>query len=83
VPGAIHIPLPDLAERMADLPDGPLVLHCQGGSRSVIAASLLLAAGRQDVTNMEGGYTAWRRAGLPIATAESDAEGQRESVTPR
>jgi rhodanese-related sulfurtransferase len=81
VPGAMHIPLPDLADRMADLPDGPLVLHCQGGTRSVIAASLLLAAGRQDVTNMDGGYAAWRRAGLPIATAESDAEGERESVT--
>lgn len=81
VPGAMHVPLTELADRMADLPDGPLVLHCQGGSRSVIAASLLLAAGRDDVTNMEGGYAAWRRAGLPIATAESDADGERESVT--
>jgi hydroxyacylglutathione hydrolase len=81
VPGAMHIPLPDLPDRMAELPDGPLILHCQGGSRSVIAASLLLAAGRQDVTNLEGGYTAWRRAGLPVATTESDAGAKRESTT--
>jgi hydroxyacylglutathione hydrolase len=73
VPGALHMPLPELADRMAELPEGPLVLHCQGGSRSVIATSLLLAAGRTDVANMEGGYTAWRREGLPTSTATTDA----------
>ena len=71
VPGALNIPLPELPDRMAELPEGPLVLHCQGGSRSVIAASLLLAAGRADVTNMEGGYSAWSRAGLPTTTDAS------------
>ena len=69
VPGAMLIPLPELPDRMAELPEGPLVLHCQGGSRSVIAASLLLAAGRPDVANMEGGFAAWSRAGLPTTTS--------------
>ena len=80
VPGAMHIPLPELADRMSELPDGPLILHCQGGSRSVIAASLLQAAGRQDVSNMDGGYAAWRRAGLPVTTADVDAPSAQESV---
>lgn len=66
LPGAIHVPLPELADRLNELPPGPLVLHCQGGSRSVIATSLLLAAGRDDVANMDGGYAAWQRAGLPV-----------------
>ena len=64
--GAIHIPLPELADRMQELPtDQPLVLHCQGGSRSMIAASLLQAHGVTDVTNLTGGYGAWVNAGLP------------------
>ena len=64
--GALHIPLPELADRLQELPaDGPLVLHCQGGSRSMIAASLLQAHGISDVTNLTGGYGAWVKAGLP------------------
>ncbi|HTK56170.1 MAG TPA: rhodanese-like domain-containing protein [Gemmatimonadales bacterium] len=64
--GAIHIPLPELADRMKELPtDQPLVLHCQGGGRSMIAASLLQAHGVTDVTNLTGGYGAWVKAGLP------------------
>ncbi len=82
VPGAIHIPLPELPDRMAELPDGPLVLHCQGGSRSVIATSLLHAAGRTDVANMEGGYSAWSRAGLPTTTEADDASGERQQQAP-
>jgi hydroxyacylglutathione hydrolase len=79
VPGALHVPLPELADRIDELPDGPLILHCQGGSRSVIAASVLEAAGRTDVANMEGGYAAWRRAGLPVETAEAEV-ATKESV---
>jgi hydroxyacylglutathione hydrolase len=82
VPGAIHVPLPELADRMADLPEGPLVLHCQGGSRSVIAASLLQAAGRTDITNMDGGFAAWQRAKLPVTTTGSDPHDDRRPGTP-
>ena len=66
IPGAKHIPLPELADRMAELPtDRPLVLHCAGGGRSMIAASLLQAHGIAAVSNLTGGYTAWLKAGLP------------------
>jgi hydroxyacylglutathione hydrolase len=70
IPGALNVPLPELADRVAALPAGPLVLHCQGGTRSAIAASLVRAGGRDDVSDMEGGFAAWERAGLPV---ESDA----------
>jgi hydroxyacylglutathione hydrolase len=62
LPGAIHIPLTRIAEHIDELRDaGPLVVHCQGGARSVIAASVLRAAGITDVTNVDGGYPAWLR----------------------
>lgn len=66
LPGAIHIPLPDLEERLAEIPEGgEVVMQCQGGSRSAIAAGLLQARGRQGVSNLAGGYAGWVGAGLP------------------
>lgn len=67
LPGVANIPLGLLPDRLDELPArGPLVLQCETGSRSAIAASLLKARGRGDVANLEGGFAAWRRAGYPI-----------------
>lgn len=58
--GAIHLPLATLAGRLNEVPRGrPIVVHCQAGSRSAIAASLLTASGIPDVLNMTGGIAAW------------------------
>jgi len=60
IESAIHIPLGHLAERINDVPAGkPIVVHCQMGGRSSIAASLLQRLGRKNVTNLSGGYDAW------------------------
>jgi hydroxyacylglutathione hydrolase len=60
LPSAIHIPLGHLAERIDEVPaDRPIVVHCQVGGRSAIAASLLQKLGRKDVTNLTGGYAAY------------------------
>ncbi len=75
IPNAVNVPLPELADRMHSLPSGPIVLHCQGGTRSAIAASLVRASGRDDVADMEGGFVAWERAGLPVETKASAARG--------
>jgi hydroxyacylglutathione hydrolase len=57
---AIHLPLATLASRLGDIPRGrPIVVHCQAGSRSAIAASLLTAAGIPYVRNLTGGIAAW------------------------
>lgn len=57
---AIHLPLATLASRLGDIPRGrPIVVHCQAGSRSAIAASLLTASGIPDVRNLTGGIAAW------------------------
>lgn len=66
IPNAVNIPLGELQSRLDEIPDGSLVVHCQGGSRSAIAASILLKNGRDDVSNMSGGFGEWERAGNPV-----------------
>lgn len=56
VPGSVHIPLPDLRERLAELPrDRALWVHCAGGQRSHVAVRLLRQHGL-DARNLSGGY---------------------------
>ncbi|MFF8883745.1 MBL fold metallo-hydrolase [Streptomyces flaveolus] len=63
IPEALHIPLSELPSRAAELPaDRPLVLHCAGGHRSSIAASLLRHRGFGDVSDILGGWAAWALA---------------------
>jgi len=67
LPGATHLFLGDLLEASDPLPrDTPIAVYCQGGTRSAIAASLLQAKGFTRITNVQGGITAWRGAGLPV-----------------
>ena len=67
LPGVPNIPLGQLADRIAELPtDRPVVLQCQSGARSAIAASLLQAHGVTRVVNLAGGFSGWRDAGLPV-----------------
>ncbi|MFC8848463.1 MULTISPECIES: rhodanese-like domain-containing protein [unclassified Micromonospora] len=47
--GAVHIPLPDLPDRLADVPAGTVWVHCGSGYRATVAAALLANAGRQVV----------------------------------
>ncbi len=60
IEGSLHIPLAELAHRAGEIPaDRPLIVHCAGGHRSSIAASLLRHRGRTDVSDLLGGYGAW------------------------
>ena len=71
IPGVPNIPLGALAARLAEVPrDRPVIVQCQGGARSAMAASVLKAHGWDDVTNMSGGFAAWKAAGLPVETGE-------------
>ncbi|MCX2935005.1 MBL fold metallo-hydrolase [Mycobacterium sp. CVI_P3] len=63
IPGALPIPLAQLRTRLDDVPTGrPIVVHCAGGWRSSVAASLLRANGFGNVTDLAGGYNAWAEA---------------------
>ncbi|MFE4499562.1 rhodanese-like domain-containing protein [Rhodococcus sp. NPDC056743] len=60
IPGALPIPLAQLRSRIDELPaDRPVIVHCAGGWRSSVAASLLRAHGRSRVSDLVGGYNAW------------------------
>ncbi|MEV5970476.1 MBL fold metallo-hydrolase [Streptomyces sp. NPDC051921] len=60
IDGAVHMALSELPARTGELPtDRPLVVHCAGGHRSSIAASLLRHRGFPDVSDVLGGYAAW------------------------
>jgi hydroxyacylglutathione hydrolase len=66
LPGATHIPLGYLPDRLAEIPkDVPVVVHCQGGGRSAIAASLLQANGFHNVQNLGAGFGGYQAAGMP------------------
>ena len=49
LPGAVHLPVQDVAEHASRIPAGELWVHCRSGYRAGIAASLLHSAGRQVV----------------------------------
>jgi hydroxyacylglutathione hydrolase len=67
LPGAIHIPLAALPDRIGELDRAlPIVLHCQGGGRSSIAASFLRSRGVEDVSNLAGGYDRWVAEGHEV-----------------
>jgi hydroxyacylglutathione hydrolase len=67
IPGVVNIFAGEIADRMDELPQGrPLVVHCQGGTRSAIAAGLLDARGVTQVLDLPGGFAEWEREGLPV-----------------
>jgi rhodanese-related sulfurtransferase len=61
-----NIPLDFINDRMADFPrNASIVLHCAGGYRSMIAASILKARGYQKVKDVIGGYGSLSKTDLP------------------
>ncbi|MEU2842780.1 MBL fold metallo-hydrolase [Streptomyces sp. NPDC007076] len=65
IAGAVHIPLHELRERLGEVPPGVVWVHCAGGTRAAIAASMLDAAGRGTVA-VDDGFDAAARAGLRL-----------------
>jgi NADPH-dependent 2,4-dienoyl-CoA reductase/sulfur reductase-like enzyme/rhodanese-related sulfurtransferase len=61
IPGALNIPLDELRDRAAEIPDGPILVFCQVGQRGNTATRLLTQLGR-DAVNLDGGYRTWRDA---------------------
>ncbi|HUZ38890.1 MAG TPA: metalloregulator ArsR/SmtB family transcription factor, partial [Streptosporangiaceae bacterium] len=72
IPGAISIPIDQLAQRLAELPAGAeIVAYCRG-PYCVFAhdAVRLLRADRRPARRLIGGLPEWRLAGLPVAAGE-------------
>jgi len=75
IPGAFHCPR-GMLEFWID-PDSPyykdvfapgkqFVFYCNGAWRSALAADVAQQMGLENVVEMDGGFTAWKKAGLPV-----------------
>lgn len=80
IPGAVHIPTAELAERIGDVaPDvmAPIVVYCWGpGCNGSTRAALTLATlGYTHVRELMGGFEYWAREGF--ATSTDDGRTRR------
>jgi hydroxyacylglutathione hydrolase len=68
IPGSVHIPYGELADRLAELPrDRVIATICSGGKRSGLAASILQREGFDRVVHVaHGGVGTWRERGHPV-----------------
>jgi sulfur-carrier protein adenylyltransferase/sulfurtransferase len=90
IPHAIHVPRGWLEARIEGLvPDKtrPLLLYCSGGSRSAFAAKALGEMGYEDVVNLAGGFTDWKRNGFEatiprVLTSEQRSRYSRHLLIP-
>ncbi|WP_329281490.1 MBL fold metallo-hydrolase [Streptomyces sp. NBC_01451] len=67
IEGSVHIPVHALHRRLGEVPAGEVWVHCAGGMRAAIAASLLDAAGRE-VVAVDDAFDAAEKAGLTVRT---------------
>lgn len=73
VAGALRIPrglLESRIEKEIANKGAPIIVYCASGARSLFASRSLGELGYTSVRSMAGGFTAWKRAGLPWVTPE-------------
>jgi rhodanese-related sulfurtransferase len=85
IPGSVHVPRsvfewrcdPDSAWSNAHVADRTrrLILVCTHGYSSSLAAASLVDLGFERVGDLEGGFDAWRNAGLPVAAPPAPKPG--------
>ena len=67
---SINLPLSQLQQRIDEVPrDRRIAIHCAGGYRSSIAASILNQHGITNLIELAGGITAWEAAKLPVVAS--------------
>ncbi|GGM10741.1 rhodanese-like domain-containing protein [Nakamurella endophytica] len=77
-PGAVHLPMTELAGRLDEVPDGsPVYVVCRSGGRSARVTEYLNGNG-WDAVNVAGGMTAWAAAGRPLVA--DGPEGTTPSI---
>ncbi|MDA9575534.1 rhodanese-like domain-containing protein [Flavobacteriaceae bacterium] len=64
---ANNTPLDFLNDHLAEFPDTPFFIHCAGGYRSMIAASILKSRGIHNLIDVKGGFKAIREAGVAVS----------------
>jgi sulfur dioxygenase len=72
IPGAVLIPLGQLAGRTSELSGGkPIVAVCRSGARSAQATGVLCKAGFEKVANLPGGMMRWRAEGRAVESGRA------------
>jgi hydroxyacylglutathione hydrolase len=72
IAGSVNIPLNHLQERIAEVPrDRRIAVHCAGGYRSSIAASIFHRHGITNLVELAGGLAAWDAAQLPVVEQQA------------
>ncbi len=69
LPDALNIPLSQLSKRLGELEsmkEFPLLVYCASGGRSSRACADLSKHGFDKLHNLNGGVSAWQKAGLPV-----------------
>ncbi len=69
LPNAVHVPLSQLASRGGELAKHvarPVIAYCDRGQRGRTATALLAKLGFKDIYHLQGGFKAWKDAGLPV-----------------
>jgi hydroxyacylglutathione hydrolase len=82
VPGSTHIGAGELPEMLDRLPrDRPIATICASGYRSSVAASMLRAAGFEDVVTVASGVPTWEAHGFPVAYGPESGSGDWPAAT--
>jgi len=80
------IPLPSLLQDLNSLTtEQPIVFACHSGARSKVACKMLIMRGFDNIINLTGGMSRWRRAGLPMEyqqlwSSPMQGEGEKKRV---
>ncbi len=56
-----------------------MILVCQGGYQSSLAAATLQDLGFANATDLVGGFEAWKAAGLPVEPGDAESPGARSA----
>jgi rhodanese-related sulfurtransferase len=92
IPGSVHVERNVLEWRLDPIgewrlptlrgADHPVVVVCNEGFASLLAAASVAEVGLRDVSDMLGGFVAWRAAGLPVGPAPDDEGALPGHITP-
>jgi rhodanese-related sulfurtransferase len=77
LPGAVNIPRGvlefkiDTHPTFRDQQEADILVHCQSGGRSALAAEVLQKLGYTKVISLAGGFKAWQEAGGPVVKGQA------------
>jgi rhodanese-related sulfurtransferase len=70
-PGTLQVPMSQFGQRFQEIPsDRKVIVACNTGSRSMMAARLLSNQGYRNIVNLQHGIVRWEQEGLPVRMME-------------